>query len=881
MVSELIGSQALTNPSLVVADLLADLSELATELPAQLKRGDALDAFLLSAGLVQIADDYLQRDPFLLRRASKYWQADGKPAALTLPLDGIATTTESAMALGRKDKRAARWRDDAAALCDRLAAHALAGDPAPAPPAEIATAAKLRDGVATLAPGLARSVLRIPSCFRSFDQHPRDMARLAEGFRAKHGTLDRPMLVLGVRTSGSYLAPLVAAALRADGYSDVSVATARPGHRMSVPAKRFLRSVISGGGRVAIVDDPPDTGSAVRDIAVRLHHCGLPNDAITLLLPLFGTEAPAALAGYDTVALPFADWNIHQRLSTPAVADALTSLLPAPARDVRRVEHAVPGKNREHARALFDVELAGGERRRVVAIGAGVGYFGRHSIAVAEAVPDQLPETFGFHDGIVIRDWLPEDGRLAEPHSADVENLVSYIRNRAASVPANGDHSVRLSGRQPVWEVAGSVLEKGYGRLGIGLRPIMISPLIKALTAVERPSVIDGATELTNWFHGTDTLYKVDADLRAFANTDLSCYDPIYDLAGIAPGSADTAFVNALRAAMPCDDERFLLYELVHLWDRERAGRAAHRESSRAVQRYVAAQLLTGIRSTPTGALCAIDLDGVLESDALGFPILTPLAALALRALFSHGYQPIPVTGRCLDEVAERCEAYGMRGGVAEYGAVAYNHATGELRELITDTDRSSLGRLRAALRATPGVEVDEDYRRIVRAYRTGRKPLSDQIVRSALNGESVALQVIHGNGQTDFVPAGVGKATGLAALFDLFGDRREIALAVGDAAPDIPMFAMAHAAFAPGNADATVRKTDTQVLRGEFAAGLTEAVARLIGHVPGSCPVCRAPAASARTRTLLTLLDAQRAGRRGLAGSVVHGMSRIPRKLT
>ena len=76
------------------------------------------------------------------------------------------------------------------------------------------------------------------------------------------------------------------------------------------------------------------------------------------------------------------------------------------------------------------------------------------------------------------------------------------------------------------------------------------------------------------------------------------------------------------------------------------------------------------------GALCAIDIDGVLETSPLGFSSLTPTGAVTLRAVTLHGYRPILATGRSLDEVRERCAAYHLAGGVAEYGAVVYNHGT-------------------------------------------------------------------------------------------------------------------------------------------------------------------------------------------------------------
>jgi len=42
-----------------------------------------------------------------------------------------------------------------------------------------------------------------------------------------------------------------------------------------------------------------------------------------------------------------------------------------------------------------------------------------------------------------------------------------------------------------------------------------------------------------------------------------------------------------------------------------------------------------------TGPLVAVDLDGVLECDPLGYPATSPSGALAVRALIAHGYRPV------------------------------------------------------------------------------------------------------------------------------------------------------------------------------------------------------------------------------------------------
>jgi hypothetical protein len=529
--------------------------------------------------------------------------------------------------------------------------------------------------------------------------------------------------------------------------------------------------------------------------------------------------------------------------------------------------------------------------------GAGLGYLGRHALAVAGALDRHLPRTYGFADGLVYRDWLPEHARVRHADPADVPGFVAYIRDRTTAMPASADASRGLAGRAPAWEIASRIVASGFGQAGMPLRTGLIDPAMRRLCAPARPSVVDGATSLTHWFREGASLRKVDAEVHDFSNGDRYCYDAVFDLAGIDPGSASTDFVRSLRAAYPCPDERFLLYQWVHLADRLGADPAARQAAARAGRRYAAAVFPAAAPRAPAapgGPLCALDIDGVLESGSMGFPVITPAAMVAMRALSCHGYRPVVVTGRSLAEVRERCETYGLAGGVAEYGALAYRHHSGVdpamptpavpdlVTDLVTDDDRRLLTTLRDTLRRIPGVAVVEGYRRVVRAqWITGGRlaPLPTPMVLKALTGlgdQRQRVSVIPGQAQTDFAPTATDKGHGLAALADLLaeddGARPPVALAIGDTDADLPMLAMARHAYAPGNATAAVRtRPGVRVLRARYAAGLAEAVHGELGHRPGGCLACRPPRHDADTRLLLAMLAAQEAGASGIPRAVLR----------
>jgi adenine/guanine phosphoribosyltransferase-like PRPP-binding protein len=855
-----------TAVSLIVSDLFMDLTECVEALIDALQVPDPLDAFLLSAGAVQIVEDHLQRDAASLRRAAR--QLRDKRAAATLIR--AAQALENGRRYRPGERREAHWCARMTSLRDQLAADACSAGTVPE--GALPEARRLHADLQRLPEPGTTAVVRLPVCFRSFDLQVADARRLAADFARTPGPA-RPVVVVGVRTSGSYLAPLVAAALVDLGIPAITI-TVRPGCPVAPRDRARLARGVTEGAAVAIVDDPPDSGASVRQSVELLTETGVPADAITLLLPLFEDRIPPGLTGYRTVPLPFTEWAVHRRLDRRNVAAVLTELAGQPVHAITRESCETARPVRGHVSAVFHVRWKSGENGDVAVIGTGLGYLGRHTLAVARAVPGYLPRTFGFRDGLLMREWLPRTSRLAGPDLAVAPELANYVADRAAAMPARRDRSLSLRGRQPVWEIASQLLARGYGRVGIFLLLPLLDPAVRWLCAVERPSIIDGARGLDRWFRiGDNSLRAVDTDVHAFANTERACYDAAFDLAGIAPGCSDPTFTAALRHCYRCSDERFLLYQLVHLEDRVTRASTDPAASARAVRRYVASHL-PAPPSRAGGPLCAIDIDGVLECDRMGFSVLTPTALHALRALGAHGYRPVVATGRSLDEVRDRCLDLDLAGGVAEYGSVAYRACDGRTIDLVDPADRAALDGLRDIFRATRGIHVDTGHRHSVRAGRTtpGGPVPADAMAAAlaALGPDRNRLQIIHGQRQTDVVARPVTKAAGLFALCELLGTR-DVGLAIGDTGNDLPMLAIAEHSYAPGNAAPEVRDAGIHILRSSYAAGLSTAVGALLGHRPGGCQACTTADPSGEVRLMLSIIDAQRAGKWGLPGAIAR----------
>ena len=902
---------------LLLHNLLNDLSTLGPLLLEEVRQGSWLNAYLLAAGIHQILEDYLHPDPYFLGKVSGYL------ARIRPPVGRQAARIARFVAAGMSRHRSRRkpapcldsWQADFAPLVQRLAAAAIR--PRTVTPLMreelLASAGELTAVLARFPRPLPREVLRLPSCFRSFDQQPADLDRIVRDFAQRWPDRRRPLLLVGVRTSGSYLAPLHAAFLKAHGYQDVRVITVRPDRWLWRSERAVLQRTVKRRGLVLLVDDPPVSGGSLVDVAKTLERAGVPGPSIILLLQLFGAreDLPAKLQRYAAVLLPWDEWAIHAQLAPPAIQAALSKLL-GPAQGVEAVARLPlpPAQwERAHTHALYQVSLidqASGRRHdeAIYVRGAGLGYFGEHTLALGRALGPLVSRIHGVRAGLVYRAWQPEGQRLP-PDEPGREHeraaaMIAYVEGRHRALRVEDDVSLRLVGRLPVWEVGSNLLAQMFGQGWMFARLPLVDPIVKHLLRCTEWSVIDGNMTSSHWFideHDDTRLIKAGFDERAFSNRDLSCYDPAFDVACLAANlDLSASAASGQPQPVPCllrersdtlsfgpiSAERWLLYQLVHLSSLRRIRHQGERPEvrralSRALQRYFTEVFFHDLPVPTEGALCALDIDGVLETGPLGFSSLTPASALTLRALTLHGYRPILATGRSLGEVRERCAAYHLAGGVAEYGSVVYNHSTGTARSLLSERDCHDLEQVRAALRDLPEVLLDVDYGHTVRAYRLDgagkRRGLSPEEATMVLTtaGMNRRVRAIAGHAQTDFMSLGIDKGTGLRALAaDLGADRPDgrgqpLALAVGDTVSDLPMFDLAALAFAPASADAPTRKAGVTILKRSYQAGLAQAASKILGHSPGRCPVCQVAYSSRDTRLLLAVLGAREAGMRGL----------------
>src|SRR6185437_3859012 len=118
-----------------------------------------------------------------------------------------------------------------------------------------------------------------------------------------------------IRTSGSYLAPLYAGFLRAQGYKQVQALTLRPGQVWLPGERNRLLKHVQSEGKVLLVDDPPNSGESLEHIAQVIEQMGVARQSIHPVIPIFGSLAdlPSRLQSYDAIYLLWEEWAIHRQ----------------------------------------------------------------------------------------------------------------------------------------------------------------------------------------------------------------------------------------------------------------------------------------------------------------------------------------------------------------------------------------------------------------------------------------------------------------------------------------------------------------------------------------------------------------------------------------
>ena len=212
----------------------------------------------------------------------------------------------------------------------------------------------------------------------------------------------------------------------------------------------------------------------------------------------------------------------------------------------------------------------------------------------------------------------------------------------------------------------------------------------------------------------------------------------------------------------------------------------------------------------------ASDYDGTLADDGN----ISGTTWGAVQRLRNSGRKLILVTGRSfgdLIKVLPHLEAFD--GIVAENGAVLYCPTGHRTVRLSSGLPNSLVERLR--LKKVEPLWIGD----VILATRIENAREIHEAVRLL----DLAVDIVTNNHTIMVLPAGVNKATGLAAALNELGIPAQRVVSVGDGENDRALFESTGCGVAVANAPAIVKKTADLVTEGASGAGVSELIDRVI----------------------------------------------------
>jgi hydroxymethylpyrimidine pyrophosphatase-like HAD family hydrolase len=718
----------------------------------------ATNIFLLSCALLNGIDEYL-RGPTL--RIPKQ--------LTTRPLGRGARWMTEKIAESLRQRRciqARRWRerwqaglDDFLAIFVREAAE---------PVSFTETGSRLTKLLQSPLPSdLQVERLGVPSAFSRLDLTHFDVLSLGRRFVKSFPDRSQPILLLGLRTAGTYFSALLQPFFKAEGYQRVCSLSVQPKKGPGSWERKELKRYAQQDFTLLIVDDPPHTGDTIFlafDIARR---AGFGLSKVRALVPTHPARRNwfKVLPRHLVVSLEPEHWRKRQLLDPRAVERRLaeyfqqqnftkTWLDDSSRADELNVRLRSLSRNQRGAplKRIYEVRLqiprGQTETRYVLAKSVGLGWLGYQAFLAGHRLSDFVPPILGLRDGILYVEWIPRSS-LAENGGLErdswIETSASYVAARASSlrlprnrVPGKAVHERGL-------RLLAEVLSRAYGRFAIDIltRPRLQKRLCQQPCPF--PTLIDGNMERAEWIVGTYGLLKTDYEHHGMGKTELNVIDPAYDLAEtilsltLSPEEETRLIQRYIEESGDAHVEQRLFMNklLAGLWAMSSAQEHLFGELQTADkqqefhQRFMRAwNFLTvhtarfcGSHCRPPQAphwrspLVALDIDGVLDRRLFGYPCTTAAGIEALSLLATNGFCVAVNSARSIAEVRDYCQAYGLAGGAAESGSYLWDAVAQRGHVLVSPEAIRQLDELKAALQHLPGVFLDDRHQYSIRAF--------------------------------------------------------------------------------------------------------------------------------------------------------------------
>lgn len=786
------------NPYPIVGDLVQYLVQEIGRLQIDLNDWQtdevAINIFLLSCGLLNALEEYVRGS------------TPRMPVRLMTRLGPGATWVVRAMRVVEAARSVRLWRARAslrrwqerwqAGLDDFLSVFLKGQSFRSASFAE--PAARLRELLRSLPlyPDFRAKHVSPPGLFRRLDTTHFDILALGQRFADRFPDRSEAILIVGLRTSGSYFAPLLKACLRADGYQTVSSLTIHPAKGPGRQELQQLQHCARLGFTALIVDDSPQTAGTIvlaLDIARR---AGFSRKKLKVCVPIHPAtpDCLKALPDEMVVSLEPEQWHKYRLLDPKLVERRLAEYFQGP--DIlgmrlvgggttresnARLESLSSGNRGARLKRVYEVHLytkRGREIRYVLAKAVGCGWLGYDAFLAGHRLSGFVPPIIGLRDGIVYMDWYPQPD-LAKRANGWRQDLIdasaSYVAARARNLrldspPASGNS---IKGHEDGFLLLRKALASAYPWFSGHM--LMRRRLERRLSRERcpRPTLIDGKMGDAEWIVGPQGLLKIDYEHHGLGKSQLNTTDPAYDLAEmilsltLSPEEERRLVRQYVELTGDLEVEQRLLTNklLAGLWTMSRAQEQLFRKPQTAeMQQLLHEQIMRAwhflseqaarfcgvhCRSSQDlrwrSPLVALDVDGVLDLRRLGFPSTTADGIKAVSLLKAHGFCVVLNTARSVAEVKTYCDAYGFAGGVAEYGGYMWDAVNQRGQVLINEEAGRQLAKLRAHLRLIPGVFLDDRHQCSIRAFTYQAKP-------RALR--SVIVSVVRGSGIGPGTPA-------------------------------------------------------------------------------------------------------------------------------
>ncbi|HWZ46032.1 MAG TPA: HAD hydrolase family protein [Candidatus Saccharimonadales bacterium] len=854
--------------------------------------------FLLSYAIADTIDDYLAGHSYEFSKVGKI-----------LPVAGPAAWAAQIILYGAGKLRIALlyrlriWKEKWRSAADEFSKISLIAEGF----GKASILLEYRDRLAALLPpkfpkSLWRRRIKVPAFFHARDFTPSDCFELGRKLMAAFPDRQQPLMVVGLRTAGSYIAPLLVAYLSAR-VLEVDWVAVRPKKGLTAWEKKALRGAVNRKARVIIVDESIHSGETLVRIVGLLREAGIADRDMVVLNP----AEPAfpewkdsrlfrMLSRISVITLEPSERHKQKLLDSNAIIARLGEYFASLGYfQVQVVEGAITGELNRRWRAetpervdvrlkrVYEVHLSSSEGRRelryVLAKSVGWGWLSYHAFLAGQRLGKFVPPLLGLRDGILYCEWVPaakDSSPVPQDRGALIGTVAAYISARASGLRLADDPTPDL-GREKQHkgiELLVSALGHSYdSRIASALNRTWIRRRLLS-ESCPAPVLTDSKMSPEEWITSKSGLMKADFEHHGQGKNELGMMDPAYDLAGAifhfglsedesaqlvnsyAQNSGDASikdriFVHKLLAGLWAQNLATLGLQNSRLIDRRDEFHRSHVASWNFLVSETVRECGRRCQAPPAVAwqlpLVSLDIDGVLDRMAFGFPSTTAAGIQAISLLHAHGYTIAVNTARSLREVMEYCRAYHFAGGVVEYGSAIYDALGDRHQALVSRQSLLELEQARDALRKIPGVFLNDDYQFSVRAftYYQGRtSPLPSLMVQDLLAGLNLnSLRAHHTGLDTAIVAKDVDKGGGLLSLLSYVGLSPVDLVAVGDSEPDLAMFAVASRCFAPGNVSCAreAQLLGCHISDASYQPGLLQIARRVVHPLGGECDRCKA----------------------------------------